>query len=48
MASLVDEMVYIYTSGPCDQLNACVTFIFAATKIGALGTYCCNFSHKSI
>lgn len=33
---LVDEMVFIDTSGSCDQTNACVTFLFAATKIGAL------------
>lgn len=36
MAGLADEMVFMDTSGSCDQTNACVTFIFAATKIGAL------------
>ncbi|KAJ2952467.1 hypothetical protein O0L34_g6778 [Tuta absoluta] len=36
MAGLGDEMVFIDTSGSCDQTNTCVTFIFAATKIGAL------------
>lgn len=36
MAGLADEMVFMDTSGSCDQTNACVTFIFAATKIGPL------------
>lgn len=36
MAGLADEMVFIDSSGSCDQNNTCVTFIFAATKVGAL------------
>ncbi|KAH9631844.1 hypothetical protein HF086_000668 [Spodoptera exigua] len=33
---LADEIVFIDTSGSCDQSNTCVTFIFAASNIGAL------------
>lgn len=33
---LADEIVFIDTSGSCDQSNTCVTFIFAASHIGAL------------
>ena len=36
MAGLADEMVFIDTSGSCDQTNTCLTFVFAGTKIGAL------------
>lgn len=33
---MAGEMVFMDTNGSCDQTNTCVTFIFAATKIGAL------------
>lgn len=35
-AGHADEMIFIDTSGSCDQSSTSVTFIFAATKIGAL------------
>lgn len=36
MKGLADEMVFIDSSGSCDQNNTCVTFIFTASKVGAL------------
>lgn len=33
---LADEIVFIDTSGSCDQSNTYVTFIFAASNISAL------------
>lgn len=42
---LADEMVFIDSSGSCDQSNTCVTFIFVATKIGAIPL--CVVFHKS-
>ncbi|KAJ8970404.1 hypothetical protein NQ317_017186 [Molorchus minor] len=30
------EMVFIDSSGSCDQMNSCTTFVFAAHKIGAI------------
>ncbi|KFM83160.1 hypothetical protein X975_10119, partial [Stegodyphus mimosarum] len=29
------DIVFVNTSGSCDQTNTCVTFMFTATKIGA-------------
>ncbi|KAL1488661.1 hypothetical protein ABEB36_014461 [Hypothenemus hampei] len=36
MTELVNEMIFIDTSGSCDQTNTCITFIFVASKVGAL------------
>lgn len=35
-----NEIIFIDSSGSCDQSNTCVTFIFTASKIGALPVAC--------
>ncbi|XP_031327708.1 uncharacterized protein LOC116158967 [Photinus pyralis] len=34
------EMVFVDSSGSCDQTSTCVTFLFCATKIGAIPLAC--------
>lgn len=34
------EMVFVDSSGSCDQASTCVTFLFSATKIGAIPLAC--------
>lgn len=33
VAELADEMIFIDSSGSCDQTNTCVTFIFVAINV---------------
>lgn len=35
-----NEMIFIDSSGSCDQTNTCVTFVFCGSKIGALPIGC--------
>lgn len=47
MAGLADEMVFIDTSGSCDQTNACVTFYICSFKNRCI-TDRGNFTHRPV
>lgn len=38
--SFSSEIVFVDSSGSCDQTNTCVTFMFTASKIGAIPLAC--------
>ncbi|KFM77284.1 hypothetical protein X975_13371, partial [Stegodyphus mimosarum] len=41
------DIVFVNTSGSCDQTNTCVTFMFTATKIGAIPLACILHSSQT-
>lgn len=41
------EMVFIDSSGSCDQMNSCVTFVFAAHKTGSIPLACIIHTEQS-
>ncbi|KAJ8938235.1 hypothetical protein NQ314_011564 [Rhamnusium bicolor] len=38
--SFSKDIVFVDSSGSCDQMNTCVTFMYAASKIGAIPLAC--------
>ncbi|KAJ8931471.1 hypothetical protein NQ314_015609 [Rhamnusium bicolor] len=38
--NMADEMVYVDSSGSCDQTSTCVTFLFTSNKTGAIPVAC--------
>ncbi|KAJ8915308.1 hypothetical protein NQ315_014816 [Exocentrus adspersus] len=41
------EMIFVDSSGSCDQMNSCVTFVFAAHKIGSIPLACIIHTEQS-